>query len=74
MPPYGTTGHWSELPPHHGLLTAPHAASAFRQGSYADQPIYLILPLVWYAQARDGAPRGLARRCWSAAAAALARR
>ena len=28
---------------------------AFRQGAYADQPVHLILPLVWYGQAVTGA-------------------
>ncbi len=54
MPPYGTTGDWSQLPPHHSLLTA-LSGVAFRQGAYGDQPIHLILPLVWYGQAVMGA-------------------
>ncbi len=49
-PPYGTEGEWSRLPPHHSLLTAVSGV-AFRQGAYGDQPIHLILPLVWYGQA-----------------------
>ena len=49
-PPYGTQGPWSQLPPHHSLLTA-LSGVAFRQGAYGDQPIHLILPLVWYGQA-----------------------
>ena len=54
MPPYGTAGVWSQLPPHHSLLTA-LSGVAFRQGAYSDQPIHLILPLVWYGQAVTGA-------------------
>jgi crotonobetainyl-CoA:carnitine CoA-transferase CaiB-like acyl-CoA transferase len=54
MPPYGTSGDWSQLPPHHSLLTA-LSGVAFRQGAYADQPIHLILPLVWYGQGVMGA-------------------
>ena len=48
-PPYGTTAEWGRLPPHHSLLTA-LSGVAFRQGAYADQPIHLILPLLWYGQ------------------------
>ena len=60
MPPYGTTGDWSQLPPHHSLLTA-LSGVAFRQGAYGDQPIHLILPLVWYGQAvMGGAAMGAA--------------
>ncbi|HZC16294.1 MAG TPA: CoA transferase, partial [Caulobacteraceae bacterium] len=54
MPPYGTSGVWSQLEPHHSLLTA-LSGVAFRQGAYNDQPIHLILPLVWYGQAVMGA-------------------
>jgi crotonobetainyl-CoA:carnitine CoA-transferase CaiB-like acyl-CoA transferase len=54
MPPYGTKGAWSQLPPYHSLLTA-LSGVAFRQGAYADQPVHLILPLVWYGQAVTGA-------------------
>ncbi len=54
MPPYGTKGAWSQLPPHHSLLTA-LSGVAFRQGAYGDQPVHLILPLVWYGQAVTGA-------------------
>ncbi|MDO8913117.1 MAG: CoA transferase [Phenylobacterium sp.] len=54
MPPYGTTGSWSQLPSHHSLLTA-LSGVAFRQGAYSDQPIHLILPLCHYGQAVMGA-------------------
>lgn len=54
MPPYGTQGRWSQLPPHHNLL-AGLTATAFRQGAYADQPIHFVLPLIWYGQAVMGA-------------------
>lgn len=50
MPPYGTRGRWSGLKPHHSLLTA-LSGVAFRQGCYADQPVHLVLPLLWYGQA-----------------------
>jgi crotonobetainyl-CoA:carnitine CoA-transferase CaiB-like acyl-CoA transferase len=53
MPPYGEHGRWSELAPHHSLL-AGLTGSAFRQGAYADQPVHLILPVLWYAQAVMG--------------------
>ena len=50
VPPYGTSGAWSDLPAHHASLTGLSGA-AFRQGSYADQPIWYVAPLVQYAQA-----------------------
>jgi crotonobetainyl-CoA:carnitine CoA-transferase CaiB-like acyl-CoA transferase len=53
MPPYGTLGPWSDLPAHHSLL-AGMTGTAFRQGAYADQPVHLILPILWYAQAVMG--------------------
>lgn len=49
MPPYGVTGSWSQLPPHHSLLTA-LSGVAFRQGCYSDQPVHLVLPLCFYGQ------------------------
>lgn len=48
-PPYGTEGPWSELPARHSLL-AGLTGAAFRQGAYADQPVHLIVPVLWYAQ------------------------
>jgi len=54
MPPYGTAGRWSQLPPHHSLL-AGLTGTAFRQGAYADQPVHLILPVLLYGQAVMGA-------------------
>jgi crotonobetainyl-CoA:carnitine CoA-transferase CaiB-like acyl-CoA transferase len=48
-PPYGTRGRWSHLPARHNLLTAVTGV-AFRQGAFADQPVHLILPILWYAQ------------------------
>jgi crotonobetainyl-CoA:carnitine CoA-transferase CaiB-like acyl-CoA transferase len=54
MPPYGTVGAWNTLAPHHSLL-AGLTGSAFRQGAYADQPVHLILPVLWYAQGVMGA-------------------
>lgn len=53
MPPYGTKGPWSQMAGHHSLL-AGMAGTAFRQGAYADQPVHLILPILWYAQAVMG--------------------
>src|SRR5204863_2658888 len=47
MPPYGTRGFWSGIPPHHSLLSA-MSGVAFRQGCYSDQPVHLVLPLLWY--------------------------
>ena len=54
MPPYGTSGPWSQLPAHHSLLSA-LTGVAFRQGAYSDQPVHLILPLGHYGQAVMGA-------------------
>jgi crotonobetainyl-CoA:carnitine CoA-transferase CaiB-like acyl-CoA transferase len=54
MPPYGTKGFWSGIPPHHSLLSA-MSGVAFRQGCYADQPVHLVLPLLWYGQGVLGA-------------------
>ncbi len=54
MPPYGVRGSWSEIPPHHSLLTA-LSGVAFRQGCYADQPVHLVLPVLWYGQGVLGA-------------------
>jgi crotonobetainyl-CoA:carnitine CoA-transferase CaiB-like acyl-CoA transferase len=48
-PPFGTTGRWSELPPHHATLTG-LTGSAFRQGSYADQPVWHVAQIVHHAQ------------------------
>jgi len=48
-PPYGTTGRWSELPAHHATLTGLSGA-AFRQGSYADQPVWHVAQIVHHAQ------------------------
>ena len=50
MPPYGTRGRWSRLPPRHNLLAA-LSGIAFRQGAYGDSPVHLVLPLGWYGQA-----------------------
>lgn len=54
MPPYGTRGFWSGIPPHHSLLSA-LSGVAFRQGCYTDQPVHLVLPLLWYGQGVIGA-------------------
>src|SRR5580698_10176084 len=49
-PAYGTSGEWSEMEAHHGALMA-LTGGAFRQSSYAEQPVYLIAPVLHYAQA-----------------------
>ncbi len=49
-PPYGTTGAWSEMRSHHGALMA-MTGGAFRQSSYEYQPVYLVMPVLHYAQA-----------------------
>ncbi|WP_372786912.1 CoA transferase [Phenylobacterium sp.] len=54
MPPYGVRGSWSRIPPHHSLLSA-LCGVAFRQGCYADQPVHLVLPALWYGQGVLGA-------------------
>ncbi len=54
MPPYGTHGTWSELPPSHGLLAA-LTGNAFHQGAFSDVPVHLVLPVLWHAQAVLGA-------------------
>jgi crotonobetainyl-CoA:carnitine CoA-transferase CaiB-like acyl-CoA transferase len=48
-PPYGTTGRWSELPAHHATLTGLTGA-AFRQGGYADQPVWHVAQIIHHAQ------------------------
>jgi len=50
VPPYGTTGDWSEMRSHHGVLMGMTGA-AFRQSSYEYQPVYLVMPVLHYAQA-----------------------
>ncbi|MFN7419079.1 MAG: CoA transferase [Alphaproteobacteria bacterium] len=50
MPPYGTRGRWSRMPPRHSLLAAASGIS-FRLGAYGDSPIHLLLPIGWYGQA-----------------------
>ena len=50
LPPYGTAGRWSQLPPDDGLLTAVSGCS-FLQFSYAGTPVHLITPQVSYAHA-----------------------
>jgi len=49
-PPFGTSGDWSELPPHHAMLTGLSGA-ACRQGAYVDQPVWHVAPIVHYVQA-----------------------
>jgi crotonobetainyl-CoA:carnitine CoA-transferase CaiB-like acyl-CoA transferase len=54
MPPYGTSSPGSDIAPHHSLL-AGLTGTAFKQGAYADQPVHLVLPVLWYGQAVMGA-------------------
>jgi crotonobetainyl-CoA:carnitine CoA-transferase CaiB-like acyl-CoA transferase len=61
VPPFGVSGPWSALPEHHGML-AGLTGTAFRQGSYANQPIWVVMPMMLHGQAVMAA---------SAAAAAL---
>ena len=53
-PPFGPTGEWSELPPHHAMLTGLTGAS-MRQGAWTDQPIWHVAQIAHYAQAVLGA-------------------
>ncbi len=50
MPPHGTEGRWSQLPPDDALLAAVSGV-AFMQYSYADQPIHLVTPQASYGHA-----------------------
>jgi len=50
VPPFGVSGPWSHLPEHHGML-AGLTGAAFRQGGYADQPIWHVNPIIHYGQA-----------------------
>jgi crotonobetainyl-CoA:carnitine CoA-transferase CaiB-like acyl-CoA transferase len=50
MPPYGTAGRWSQLPPNHDLLAAV-SGLAYQQFSYADQPVHLNTPQIYYDHA-----------------------
>ena len=54
MPPYGTSGRWSDLPSHHSLLAA-LTAMPFRQGAWGDTPIHMVLPIAQSSQAVLGA-------------------
>jgi crotonobetainyl-CoA:carnitine CoA-transferase CaiB-like acyl-CoA transferase len=50
LPPYSPTGRWSQLPPDDALL-ASIGAVAFLQGTYKDQPAYLVTPQATYGHA-----------------------
>ncbi|HEY5476205.1 MAG TPA: CoA transferase [Tepidiformaceae bacterium] len=50
MPPVGTDGRWSQLPPNHDLLAAV-SGMAHLQFSYEDQPVHLNTPQLHYDQA-----------------------
>jgi crotonobetainyl-CoA:carnitine CoA-transferase CaiB-like acyl-CoA transferase len=49
-PAYGTIGDYSEMEAHHATLMA-LTGGAYRQSSYEEQPVYLIAPVLHYAQA-----------------------
>jgi crotonobetainyl-CoA:carnitine CoA-transferase CaiB-like acyl-CoA transferase len=49
VPPFGISGPWSHLPEHHAML-AGLTGTAFRQGSYAHQPIWHVMPMVLVGQ------------------------
>ncbi|MBS0409576.1 MAG: CoA transferase [Proteobacteria bacterium] len=50
VPPFGAGGPYAHLPEHHGML-AGLTGAAFRQGSYADQPVWHVMPLILHGQA-----------------------
>lgn len=50
LPPYGTEGRWSQLPPDDGLLTAASGCSSL-QFSFGGTPVHLVMPQVSYAHA-----------------------
>jgi crotonobetainyl-CoA:carnitine CoA-transferase CaiB-like acyl-CoA transferase len=54
MPPYGISGRWTGLEPHHSLLTA-LSGDALRQGAVGDAPVHMVIPYLWYGQAVIGA-------------------
>ncbi|MCK9518468.1 MAG: CoA transferase [Dehalococcoidia bacterium] len=62
LPPYGTEGRWSHLPPDELLLTAVSGVAAM-QYSFEDQPIALVTPQVGYAQGTITA-NGIAAALW----------
>jgi len=49
LPPFGMSGPWSGLPEHHAMLTG-LTGMAFRQGGYANQPIWHVTPMVLHGQ------------------------
>ncbi len=50
LPPYGSRGRWSQLPPDHLLLSA-LAGVAWQQGSFEDVPVCLVTPQISYGHA-----------------------
>ncbi|MBA4181257.1 MAG: CoA transferase [Anaerolinea sp.] len=54
LPPYGTVGRWSQLPPDELLLSG-LSGVASQQLSYEDRPVSLETPQLGYAQALDAA-------------------
>ena len=62
MPPFGTKGRWSYLPPEE-LLLAGLSGVAHLQLSFADQPVALVTPQIGYAQGTIGA-NGIAAGLW----------
>jgi crotonobetainyl-CoA:carnitine CoA-transferase CaiB-like acyl-CoA transferase len=62
LPPYGSEGRWSQLPPDELLLMALSGVAAL-QYSFEDQPIALVTPQVGYAQGTIAA-NGIAAALW----------
>jgi crotonobetainyl-CoA:carnitine CoA-transferase CaiB-like acyl-CoA transferase len=62
MPPYGTAGRWSQLPPD-DLLLAGLSGVACLQLSYEDRPVALATPQVSYGHAAIAA-NGIAAGLW----------
>jgi crotonobetainyl-CoA:carnitine CoA-transferase CaiB-like acyl-CoA transferase len=50
VPPFGVSGPWSGLGEHHNMLIGLTGA-AFRQGAYADQPVWHVMSMVLHGQA-----------------------
>jgi crotonobetainyl-CoA:carnitine CoA-transferase CaiB-like acyl-CoA transferase len=73
LPPYGTVGRWSQLPPDDGLLSAV-TGSASTQYSYSGNPVHLVTPQHYYGQAMMAATAiaaGLLERTRTGAGRAL---
>ncbi|MCC7363396.1 MAG: CoA transferase [Dehalococcoidia bacterium] len=62
LPPHGSTGRWSHLPPDELLITG-LSGMAFMQFSFEDQPVALVTPQVGYAHATIAA-NAIAAALW----------